>query len=194
MSEIYIPDYVCQEVCELINIMKSLQVKEDYSIMLAGGAVRDSILGKEIKDFDLFITSSSMFWVGKEFKETLTINGYSKGGKDEYEGQGFEVWTKEELRKPVQLIFNQYNTEMKVLSEFDFAICQVAHLFYINGKSKGYLRKTSAYNKSYRERKHYLTMNRYSEKYMKRVKKILDKYPWPVEITLEPEKPTSIPF
>lgn len=91
------------------------------SLILAGGAIRDSLNGREIADYDFFFTDLT---TKDRVREYLVDNGYSLvfacplGHLYSYK--------KDDLK--VQLITKMaYGTIENLLNSFDFTICQFAY-------------------------------------------------------------------
>lgn len=165
-----IPDEILTFGCRILGASQS-----KANVMLAGGAIRDALNGKEVKDYDFFIDKRYMHSI---INYIHRINGYPykiKGSErgilcDEGEYKFSVVNVKiENFDKPVQLIF--VDDYYSVLSKFDIGLCQIGFSF-----NTGALLKTEAYkedveNKTITVFKDNLKPNTDHEK------RVRDKYP-----------------
>jgi len=96
----------------------------DYcNCFIAGGAIRDSIVGKEYSDIDIFGTLENLDAFRdknlSEWKEGIK----SKTGDDSYIDSSLRNFYKDGIK--VQLIFKEETQEMyRCLDQFDYTICQ----------------------------------------------------------------------
>jgi Poly A polymerase head domain len=123
------------------KVLSIIQSNPDLSqTILAGGAVRDSILGMEPKDYDFCIprvthmSASNLVYqimenLTKAFPEMLILNPEEKGREYAQSVGVKRVYGVEILGRKIDLIFTHFfNTEdfaQKVLDTFDYGLCKV---------------------------------------------------------------------
>lgn len=99
---------------------------------MAGGAVRDEIMGKVPKDFDLFILWRTEWDVEKfkEIKETIAscLTGFteSKPVVDWHNSEPYLVATVTVEGHEVQILVNPAQTPEQLLENFDWNVCLFA--------------------------------------------------------------------
>lgn len=118
---------------------------EDCTIIIAGGAVRDALNGREVKDLDVYIqcgldwdkdpcdvaeeVESVIFTWNKQFfsKGKCLSEEIVDGGQGAYKGISIQtVWHWDHAcgDLPLDLIFVNRDPSTVVKQEFDFGICQ----------------------------------------------------------------------
>lgn len=156
--------------------------------MLAGGAVRDGLLGKTIKDWDIYFPYKhpnkikaielSEYFARDWSYETLSKNTKVSEYPDQY--AVFEFWKLfpgDTTNTVVQLIFSGQD-----ISDFDMGICQCALDLYPGMN----IRTTKSFDKCVRHNYHEVFMsNLLNDAMMKKslcihVPRVAAKYPWPI--------------
>ena len=148
---------------------------------IAGGYVRDTVLGKEVKDVDIFIHSSQswMYWkgvldeLGEGFKHRMTpAYGFIESISCMFESKEYDL--------PVQIMIMKTPIKETVEQGFDFDICKC----YTIGKDMETI-LTKEFMQSVEDQKLYL---KYSEVRhnafvsLQRGERLQHKYPWPIEV------------
>jgi hypothetical protein len=135
------------------------KVLPEWMMAFAGGCVRDTIMGKPVKDLDLFIqtpsswqedpcqadddVASAVFWLDKLLHQKghcITSENFEvdeKGRRDISGGSSIHiqrVWTWKNAwgDLPMDVIFLDHHPQHHIEAEFDFGICQawVGHYGY----------------------------------------------------------------
>lgn len=110
------------------RIMEALFENGAEQAMVAGGAIRDYILGKEIKDVDVFVLSNSasgknrklLKYISENYKRTIETKYDSSSGFSVYEADGVNVIV-------IDKVFSPYKTLDEFISNtFDIGLCMVA--------------------------------------------------------------------
>jgi|ERR1700722_991948 len=112
------------------SILRDVHEVEPRAV-IAGGAIRDEILGGEVKDIDVFLPDftddskamyESLYSKGWRLTNAITIGGYLKIGAM------VATWRHPECPKPIQLIYKvgEWDPEALIRS-MDFGACQVAY-------------------------------------------------------------------
>jgi len=152
--------------------------------MLAGGAVRDLILGAEITDWDFFV-NDDVNWSIKNlrlFLETYNYRLLEGESTEQYANDVFITYTFKNLGngKPIQVIVSN-----QTLSDFDISTCQCGLLL------DGTLITTPVFDDSVKYKYHSLYMRNLKTPYQLKksltshVPRVLKKYPWPVIMRYE---------
>jgi hypothetical protein len=179
------------EVIQLLYDFNNEEVVKNLGrgAFLAGGAVRDGLLGKPIKDWDIYFpylganNTLSAYDISTYFDHTWSYQTLSKTTKvSEYPDQYkvFEFWKMlpgDTNNTVIQLIFSGQD-----ISDFDKGICQCALDLYPEMN----IRTSKSFDACVRHSYHEVFMdNLINEAMLKKsllthVPRITAKYPWPV--------------
>jgi hypothetical protein len=85
--------------------------------VIAGGAIRDHILGPPVKDIDIFFLGMDAFAAKEIFGAEIIIYAGVEEAKHQYQTENGLT---------VDLVFSQWGNVHSVLSHFDLGICRVA--------------------------------------------------------------------
>jgi hypothetical protein len=99
------------------TIRRSVSSKAGRHAVIAGGALRDHILGLPVKDVDIFILGMS----AQAAKEIFNADTVEYAGVEEAKHQ---YVTEDGLT--VDLVFSRFDNVQEVLAHFDLGICRVA--------------------------------------------------------------------
>ncbi len=114
-------------------ILRRIENVTGNQAVLAGGAVRDTILGKQVKDLDIFVTATPGLreCLIREFGAWDKIQdipeAYTKGMKGVYSVLAFDPPSA--LRTPPIniILLRRARTPLEVVQRMDFGICQACH-------------------------------------------------------------------
>lgn len=94
--------------------------KTRLQVMIAGGAIRDSLFGEEFSDIDVFgLTKEDL---DQFVKQNLT---QQQGFKQVYFNKNLQTYKKGKVK--VQIIYREYKSFSDILDEFDFTVCQFGY-------------------------------------------------------------------
>jgi len=147
-------------------INKAIEAFDPEDVSIAGGAVRDTLFGKPVKDVDLYIRYVTTPLKNKFIKE----HSLEKKSKDEYDETDFDVW--HDPKKPdIDIIFHRGTIDNFIKSSFDCSICEVWYNF------KHGLSYTENFDKGRDEKRIYIYRDRCSSHLAsKHLERVLDKY------------------
>lgn len=137
-------------------------------IHIAGGYLRDSIYGKEVKDIDVYLSNidSSM---RQSFAKWFNLEPKSNGSGSEE--SGFDVWYSKHAPK-LDIIFIDTTMEEFIEKDFDSSICEI----WFNCKT-GVLRKTELFDSTRKTNYIVYKGDRLQADNSIHLKNILNKYP-----------------
>lgn len=118
--------------------------KHDPTAIVAGGAIRDTLLGKPVKDVDIFMSARNAHRIVSVLKEWYAVgdDSYARnlvnpptgfgqlasaaaGGATGYENNHIlQVFERHDLELPANLIVLDVDPVMYVTDGFDFGICK----------------------------------------------------------------------
>lgn len=121
-----------------INFLKLVQEKIDPKAIIAGGAIRDHLLGQKYKDVDIFLPMDSERDFDCDGDEIFGLSDYGDGisfhmndGEDIYppgRGQVHSVWDVFKDEVLYQLIFVPAKVPTNwIRTHFDCSVCQAYH-------------------------------------------------------------------
>jgi hypothetical protein len=99
------------------DLRRKVSRKAGRHAVIAGGAIRDHILGLTIKDIDIFILGMTVHAAKEIFNAEIIEYAGVEEAKHQYQ-------TEDGLT--VDLVFSQYNNVREVLEHFDLGICRAA--------------------------------------------------------------------
>ena len=90
-----------------------------HHTIIAGGAIRDHVLGLPAKDIDIFVLGMSARAANETFGAEITEYAGVEEAKHHYQPLGNGL-------PDIDLVFSQYTNVRDVLADFDLGICRVA--------------------------------------------------------------------
>ena len=99
------------------NLCRKVASEAGRHAIIAGGAIRDHILGLPVKDIDIFVLGM----IAESAKKVFDANTIEYAGVEEAQHQ---YRTRDGLA--VDLVFSRYDNVREVLEHFDLGICRVA--------------------------------------------------------------------
>jgi hypothetical protein len=99
------------------NFIRDDEKKGRMNVVIAGGAVRDSLFGDEYSDIDIF-------GLTKEDLDLFVKLNLSKGNgyKLVYFNENLRTYRKGKIK--VQIIYREYDKLTDIIDSFDFTVCQ----------------------------------------------------------------------
>jgi hypothetical protein len=99
------------------NFIRDDEKKDRMNVVIAGGAVRDSLFGDEYSDIDIF-------GLTKEDLDLFVKLNLSKGNgyKLVYFNENLRTYRKGKIK--VQIIYREYDKLTDIIDSFDFTVCQ----------------------------------------------------------------------
>ena len=99
------------------NLRRKVASEAGRHAIIAGGAIRDHILGLPVKDIDIFVLGMSAQSAKQIFGADIIEYADVEEAKHQYRSQNGLT---------VDLVFSRYNNVQEVLEHFDLGICRVA--------------------------------------------------------------------
>ena len=99
------------------NLRRKVASEAGRHAIIAGGAIRDHILGLPVKDIDIFVLGMSAESAKEIFGADIIEYAGVEEAKHQYRSQNGLT---------VDLVFSKYNNVQEVLEHFDLGICRVA--------------------------------------------------------------------
>lgn len=146
---------------------RALRKFKSHKPIIAGGYVRDTLLGETPKDIDIFIAGSPFF----EERIFLMAEGFVTS-TSEY--GDYRVYNKGN----VQIIFHQFNSNNDLMNDFDIACCEC----YVDIDSTLHL--TDRWKESIENKEHFVRVPKDNpfraglSAY--HISRVIEKYPWPI--------------
>lgn len=107
-------------------ILRTIQAIEP-SALIAGGCLRDLILGKEVKDIDIFIPSSDLGAIKRELDKISYVRGLLMEDQEEYKGSSFILASIDYTGKGPPLNLILVNDITTIPNNFDFGLNQISY-------------------------------------------------------------------
>ena len=149
---------------------------DNPTLILAGGYVRDSALDKPIKDADFFISGPVAFHMHTKLRE----NGWKRKALDSYGSPYIKfVYTTKKYDIPCELIWTTVNPIEFVNRNFDWGLCK-CYETYDDGTTF-----TDHFLHDYEQKRHtceYDEGRHIAHTVMQHAKRLVAKYPWPLEM------------
>ena len=102
---------------KLPNFVYVVDVKGSMNVVIAGGAIRDSLFGDEYSDIDIFGLTKE----GLDLFVKLNLSK-SQGYKMVYFNENLRTYRKGKIK--VQIIYREYEKLTDIIDSFDFTVCQ----------------------------------------------------------------------
>jgi len=169
---------------------------------IAGGLVRDTLLGVEVKDIDVFINTDNQDvtqMIGRIYKKYPVRNIVKTGSMVQYAVTNIPIISIVEVAKepwPIQFIFTKFLMSpleptfsycQKVVSTFDFDICQAYRYGGYSFTSNDFDRAQASNTMTQ------LCVNRSKQSLIKRIKRLRTKYPsWTLVLNASQDTPREI--
>ena len=133
------PTFVPNIPAEALEALERVQTVDPYAI-LAGGVLRDSLFGKEVKDVDIFVGPGfgimDLQAVFQDEAVSVEFDVTSINNRDPSYGKGFgeqvemvfrvEPWDYFAQKRPIQIIVRRDPIILDgVLADFDWSFCQI---------------------------------------------------------------------
>jgi hypothetical protein len=99
------------------NVRKSVSNKAGRHAIIAGGAIRDHLLGLPQKDVDIFVLGMSAALAKEIFNADIVEYAGVEKAKHQYQTVDGLI---------VDLVFSQFDNVQDVLEHFDLGICRIA--------------------------------------------------------------------
>ena len=158
-TKTYTPEIALQVTKQVYSDLykaKPRNVEGINESIVAGGAIRDIIFNKPIKDIDIFIPTHCVMhkWKAQNPLHTLYKMGFRRKGGDEYDDEDFETYESLSYDMPVQLIKSKFSTPKQILLDFPVSISRV---YWSPADNK--IHKSEGFKKSQRTKEIFINHN-----------------------------------